>query len=188
MSESLFANLPRFDSGDLPAVLAQAPDPVVAEPELVQVDELEDTPEPAAQIDPNVEVLLNRLAQEIEQANKRVVAQTADWVSAIIERLFPELSKAFLAEEVVRQIPNLLPDTPNHAVLSAPAPLAEQLTEIIESNPRLSNSCIVQVSEDAELHDVQVSWETGGLSLEFDELLAACLERLQSYKTPQKDF
>lgn len=187
MSESLFANLPRFDGGDLSTDHIEPQILPASEPEEVHAESADHVVEPVAQIDPNVEVLLNRLAQEIDQANRKAVSQTAQWVSAIVERLFPELSKAFLAEEIARQIPKLLPATPNHVTLSAPSPLAEQLSEIVENSSRLAGCCTVEMSENSSPHSVDVTWETGGLSLEFDELLAACLERLQSYKSPQEE-
>ncbi|MDX1293878.1 MAG: hypothetical protein R3265_13785 [Hyphomonas sp.] len=187
MSESPFANLPRFDEtpGEVSAMGDTcAPAPVDDAPQSADVDP---PVEVVPALDPNVEVLLNRLSDEIARTDERVLAQTTSWVTAIAEKLFPELSRAFLAEEIGLQLPGLLPESANRVEITAPEPLANELQDIIQRSNKLASHCSVSPVPETARQDVEVSWITGGLTLEFDGLLEACMGRLQSIQTHQKE-
>lgn len=190
MSESPFSNLPRFDhhpDQGSSSGLTYAPVPA-AEPEArpapatPQPEEMAPTPVPR---DPNIDLLLNRLAEEIDRADARAQAQTVNWVSAISEKLFPELSKAFLAEEIARQLPELMPGAAAHIDIAAPESLAQDISELVESSPRLKPVCTVSATPSGR--PVEISWTTGGLTLDFDGLLDACLARLNELKSHTRE-
>jgi hypothetical protein len=187
MSESPFANLPRFDQ--TPAHVAGAMSIGTAAPpeESPQNVVPEEPVEIVPELDPNVEILLKRLSDEVERTNERVLAQTTSWVTAIAERLFPELSKTFLAEEIGLQLPSLLPESANRVEITAPEPLANEIQDIVQRSNKLASLCAVSPTPASAPQDVEVSWVTGGVSLEFDGLLEACMSRLQSLQSHQKE-
>jgi hypothetical protein len=185
MSESPFANLPRFDqtTDDMVGSVSAMADTATA----VDVHEPEVPAEIVPTLDPNVEILLKRLSEEIERTNDLLLVQTTNWVTAIAEKLFPELSKLFLAEEIGRQLPSLLPESANRVEITAPELLANDIQNVVQRSNKLANRCVVSPTPASERKNVEVSWVTGGLSLEFDGLLEACLGRLQSMQTHQKE-
>jgi hypothetical protein len=185
MSESPFANLPRFDqtADDMAGTVSTMADTSNA----ADVLEPEVPAEFVPALDPNVEILLTRLSEEIERTNDLLLVQTTNWVTAIAQKLFPELSKLFLAEEIGRQLPGLLPESANRVEITAPELLANDIQDVVQRSNKLANRCVVSPVPASERQDVEVSWVTGGLSLEFDGLLEACLGRLQSMQTHQKE-
>jgi hypothetical protein len=185
MSESPFANLPRFDQS--PDHMAGAMNAMADVPALADDPSPEEPVEIVPKLDPNVEILLTRLSEEIERTNDRVLAQTTNWVTAIAEKLFPEMSKAFLAEEIGLQLPGLLPESANHVEITAPEPLSNEIHDVVQRSNKLASRCTVSPTPASARQDVEVSWVTGGLSLEFEGLLEACLGRLQSIQTHQKE-
>ena len=189
MSESLFSTLPRFDEAHYgttdrdsvafadasksPAAVASVPDvqeQVAVKPEL----------------DPNVAVLMKQLSDEIAAANDRVLQQTKQWVIAVAEKLFPELSKSCLADEIARQLPELLPQASNKVEIQAGEQLAEDLQNVLQQSNEISSVCTIVPVQGAAGQKVEVSWVTGGLTMDFDALLAACVSRVQAVQLSKK--
>ncbi|RAN37527.1 hypothetical protein [Hyphomonas pacifica] len=188
MSESPFASLPRFDDAHYGSSALEeaatheisAPPPQLALP----------SEEPVAtkpELDPNVALLMKRLSDEVAAANERVLHQTKQWVIAIAEKLFPELSKACLADEIARQLPELLPEGGNRMEIKAGEALAEDLQNILQQSDRISSVCTIVPQRNMSGQTVEVSWVTGGLEMDFDGLLAACVSRVQAVQLSKED-
>ncbi|WP_084395831.1 hypothetical protein [Henriciella aquimarina] len=188
MSEALFANLPRFDrlNGGANAAAASlrkvaAPDPAPAEP----VEEAEPDGDALAREALNrqlqaLEATLGSLTETIEQTRAEAETQTMETIVAMAETLFPALSKDFLAEEIARHLPELLPKTAATVEIRAESALAESLREIIARSERLSAICTVHEDEAPGGDRVSVSWGAGGLDFDFAGLLESCLGQLRS--------
>lgn len=177
MSEAVFARFPRFDEPE---------DAVETEMQLVGgMPEIQESAEEQAakrQADreQRMDAALQSLADEADRAREQLQDKTTEWVIAISERLFPELSRLFLAEEIARQLPSLIPASTLQVEIRAEAELADQLREVVGRSNRLSALCTI--ADDAEVVEgrTEVSWTTGGLDLDFVGLLDACVERLKS--------
>ena len=190
MSETVFAKLPSFDDPaaahrprtDLKSFDAPAPEPV---------------PEPAAEEEPGpsaaaeleqaaqsqlaaVEQTLNSLAGAMDELDEQARTRTTDTVLAISKKLFPELSELFLAEEIARHLPGLLPETAPSVEIRAEPHLADQLEDIVRHSNRLSGRCTVVRDEAPGRDRAEVSWGAGGLSFDFGGLLQACLSQLRA--------
>ena len=182
MSEALFAKLPRFD---LPAKRQTAdirpfdqPDPVAetpAQPDPAEADRVRAAEKLAA-----IEQTLTALAGKIDEVNARSKQETSEMVVSISEALFPELSRLFLAEEIGKHLPALLPDVATGVEIRAAKGLVESLNEMIGRSNRLSSLCAV-IGDDAQIEtQVEVTWRTGGLTFDQGVLLEACIDRLRS--------
>ena len=51
----------------------------------------------------------------------------------------------------------------------------------------MASRCSIKGAPEASGQQVEVSWITGGLTIEFDELLQACLDRLKSIQMHHKE-
>ncbi|MBR9808602.1 MAG: hypothetical protein GYB49_15405 [Alphaproteobacteria bacterium] len=191
MSESLFSTLPRFDEAhygtdvcDNAAISDATSTPPATPAHATQVEEQVAVKQ---ELDPNVALLMKQLSDEVAAANDRVLQQTKQWVVAIAEKLFPELSKSCLADEIVRQLPELLPQASNKVEIRAGQQLAEDLENILQQSDEISNVCTIVPVQGAAGQTVEISWVTGGLTLDFDGLLAACVSRVQTVQLSKKD-
>lgn len=195
MSNALLSNLPRFDeeTGTHPAeqlkVLlgqmkeAAAPKPNRPQPEPV----LEELP-PAPPADPGptlaeAERLVGELSALIDRLERDSREQAMHVTQALATRLFPELSRRFLAEEIGAHIVKLVPaSVPDLEIRARPAMLAK-LEPVIARTPSLAARCSMAAAESAEDTSVRVSWKTGGVTFDFEALLAACLAHLDPAQT-----
>ena len=197
MSDSPLANLPRFDTQParqpaelLDSLLGRTPSAPVPEPIMAP---LEEAPEPvvAAPAPPpppeeervslaEVEALTAAFARQLDEMDGRIRAEVTAGIQAISARLFPRLSQHFLAEEIGRHLPELVPvSVPRLEVAASPA-LAEQLQPVIARTPALAKRCQFEPAEGMDSGQVRVSWQTGGLAFDFDGLMEACLAELES--------
>lgn len=194
MSEAFLSNLPRFDSaaplqatnprrillGQMPVDEAvNAPAPSV----LTSVSELEpetdqDAPERVPEF-AEIEIMLTALSDTIERLERESRERVVSVTQSIASRLFPELSRLFLAEEIGRHLPGMVPATAPAVEIRAQPALLEKLREVVENSASLSERCSVVPAEASEDEQVRVSWETGGLTFDFDGLLKACLAQLE---------
>lgn len=189
MSEAVFSHLPRFDTpaerapadwlkpldGALRAPV-KAPLPEQMAPPAAQADSA-----PAAQPAPGGELrqmqkaiadlslLMGRLEIEARQ-------QAVTTIQTMAGRLFPELSRQFMAEEIGRHLPGIIPASVPEIEIHAPPGLAGRLEELVAAQPALAGRCRVMAAEGRT--GVDVSWRTGGVTFDFDGLLAACLAQL----------
>lgn len=116
----------------------------------------------------------------------RVERESREQVTAVVQsmagQLFPALSRQFLAEEIGRHLPGLVPvAAPSVSIRTRPE-LASQLEDMVAAHPSLAGRCeVIAVEGQAS---IDVSWRTGGVTFDFDELLSACLAQLSpAHKT-----
>ena len=188
MSEAVFANLPRFDligSESSPGQGRRTPSrPSPARAEEIRKEEASAAAEAEmAKRLKAMDATLSSLTQTIDQARQDAEAQTLDTILAIAEKLFPELSRQFLAEEIAQHLPKLLPENAAHIEIRAEPDLVEALREVVQRSNRLSSLCTVAEDEAPGARRVNVSWGAGGLTFDFAALLDSCLAHLRSRQT-----
>lgn len=205
MSEPLFARFPRFDRVPettpsqrlrrLVSAEALAPPPRDPEPrpapepeadaapaadsgaEPAEADPVAPSPEPA---DPEeVKALIGALDTAIAEAARDAQAEAVVALRTMAETLFPALSDAFLAEEIVRHLRDWLPVSVAGVTITAPDALHPMLEAALARSPDLAARATLVSGRESGDTQVRVSWRTGGLDFDFDGLLAACLARLE---------
>jgi len=196
MSEAFLSNLPRFDSagvrptsGQMRLLLGQMPAEDVAadESEDVQVAEEASASEPSSDALSDrapefaeIEIMLSAMSDAIERIEQESRENSVRVTQSIAAKLFPELSRLFLAEEIGRHLPVMVPTSAPAIEIRAQPALLEKLREAVENSSSLSDRCAVVPASEDEDAQVRVSWETGGLTFDFDGLLNACLAQLDS--------
>ncbi|MFN7101272.1 MAG: hypothetical protein ACK4N1_01485 [Pseudorhizobium sp.] len=203
MSKTLLTRLPRFDEkgGLLPPTdwLRSFDD---ADPGLV-LDTIDiapidtfDPPAPVVEVPieqpshldlKKVEASLTALNGKLDKIERDAQAQIVEAVQSIAAKLFPLLSKAFLAEEIGRHLPSLVPASAAVVEIRAEASLAAELQVMMERHASLADRCTLVPATAPGQGRVDVSWQTGGLSFDFDGLLQACLSNLKSTQTVTKE-
>ncbi len=203
MSDAVFSHLPRFDSVSaarpadwLRAMNAgemQAPSRPAMQEEAPPAPAAAQKPEPAIvhpipQETAALQATVSSLAKLMERIEAESRQQTAETVRQIAGQLLPELSRRFLAEEISRHLPALIPATVPVVDIRAEPILAAQLQEIISRHPSLEGRCnvIAEVGQGASRADV--SWRTGGVTFDFEGLLTACLNDLGSTQKPNTEY
>jgi hypothetical protein len=199
MSETLFLGLPRFDSehdaapapaagnwqrpleDDIPQLIQEAPLPMVQ----IEVPEPETAPE-AVDLS-HVEASLAALGARLERMEQQGREQVFQQVHALSARLFPLLAEQFLAEEISRHLDSLVPASAVVVEIRAEASLAEKLRTSVERIPSLVHRCTITPTSQAGQGQVDVSWHSGGLSFDFDRLLASCLSHLKTSDSQIKE-
>ena len=185
MSDAVFAKLPRFDTAG--ARLGHRSRLDIIEEEHTQRLE-EERQQHQTHFNRKmsaVEATLASLADRVEKVEADARRQTAASVAAIAERLFPKLSRRFLAEEIALHLEKMIPPGEVRIDIKAEPHLAEQLYEVIQRSDRLAEICEVSSDETPGSSRVDVSWQTGGLDFDFDGLLEACIGHLRSGRTDQ---
>lgn len=193
MSSALLANLPRFDEGEqahpadmlkrmLGQMQGQAKPP---EPPAEDVSE-EVVEAPPVDLGPSleeVERLISDLSGLMTRLERDSREQSMHVIQALAARLFPELSRRFLADEIGEHLAGLVPASVPAVEIKARPPMLEKLEPIIARSPSLSGRCSLVPTETAEDAQVRVSWKTGGVTFDFEALLAACLAHLDPAQT-----
>jgi hypothetical protein len=204
MSETLFSNYPRFDTDEAPAAphaagrwqrsLEADNEPVhemppFAEPEFEAQPEVQPEAEPSpSEIDlTKIEASLAALGARLDKIEREANAQALQAVQSMASKLFPELSRLFLAEEVSRHLASLVPASAAVVDIRAEPELAAQLQARVESLPALAHRCTVTPVASAGQGRVDVAWKSGGASFDFDGLLTACLSHLSSTQSTTRD-
>ena len=196
MSEAFLSNLPRFDSagvrptsGQMRLLLGQMPveDEAADKSEDVQVAEEAVASEPSSSALSDrapefaeIEIMLSAMSDAIERIERESRENSVRVTQSIAAKLFPELSRLFLAEEIGRHLPVMVPTSAPAIEIRAQPALLEKLREAVENSSSLSDRCAVVPAGEDEDAQVRVSWETGGLTFDFDGLLNACLAQLDS--------
>lgn len=206
MSDALFAGLPRFDSESERAAcrtpgrwLKELGSQAAGETALDRPGadggraEPVGAGAPAAEVGPQpldfkkIEASLMTLNSNLDRIERDVQAQALQTIQSVAARLFPELSKQFLAEEISRHLASLVPASAAVVDIRAEAGLAEQLRELVERSPALAHRCTITPLPAEGEGRVDVSWQTGGLTFDFDRLLQACLSHLTSTQSVTKE-
>lgn len=202
MSDGVLAGLPRFDSaagqmaGRAPGswrrelggkiIGEPAEDAPQAEKGQCAAVTPESAPaEPAAQpLDVRkIEASLSVLNARLDQFEREAQAQTLQSIQSVAAKLFPELSRRFLANEISHHLAMMVPASAAVVEIRAETELAERLREIVERSPALAHRCTVLPAPADGQGRVDVSWQAGGLTFDFDGLLQACLSHLNSTQT-----
>lgn len=202
MSDAVFASLPRFDAnagGPRAASSWRKELDGHAPPETEEKPALR-MPEPTAKADApvaevslqpldlkKIEASLITLNSRLDEIERDAQAQTLQTMQSVAAKLFPELSRAFLAEEIGRHLAALVPASAAVVEIRAEANLADKLRELVERTPALAHRCTVTAAASEGQGKVEVSWQVGGLSFDFDGLLQACLSHLTSTHTVTKE-
>lgn len=209
MSEALFAGLPRFDDRpatarpvtswrrELNAIAPQEAADAQAKPERgsPQAESPEAARTEAPAVEPTAQALdfrkieasLLSLNSRLDKIERDAQAQAMQLVQLLAAKLFPELSRAFLAEEISRHLATLVPASAAVVEIRAETTLAEQLRDLVERSPALAHRCTVTAVAGEGQGSVDVSWQTGGLSFDFDGLLQASLSHLTSTHSVSKE-
>lgn len=196
MSDAMFAGLPRFDDGAARAPGdwrrsledgAPVPRPVR---EVPAAKEAAAEPKPAAPEPPprpsdltQLEASLKSLAGRLDRIEQDARAQALQAVQAMAAKLFPELGRRFLAEEIGRSLPKLVPASAAVIEIRAGEELARWIEELVSRTPGLENRCTVLPSADGAPGQAEISWQSGGLSFDFDALLATLEAQLHPTQT-----
>ena len=101
-------------------------------------------------------------------------------MTALAEKLFPKLGESFLAEEIARHLPDLLPASVADVEIRAEPELAAALTALIDGSVQLAGCCSVIEDEAPGANRATISWRDGGVDFDFEGLLEACLGRLKA--------
>jgi hypothetical protein len=127
-----------------------------------------------------IESSLAAIASRLDTIEREANAQSLHAVHSIAVKLFPELSRLFLAEEVSRHLAAMIPASAAVVDIRAEPELAAQLQARVEKMPALVHRCTVTPVAAAGQGRVDVAWKSGGASFDFDGLLSACLSQLSS--------
>ncbi|MEZ6013010.1 MAG: hypothetical protein R3C08_14210 [Hyphomonas sp.] len=191
MSSALLSSLPRFDledqppaAGRLKALLGQTPDekpqaaPLVVEP--AAAVEVPANPGPTLAEAERLVADLSGLMKRLERDSRE---QSMHVLQSLAARLFPELSRQFLAEEIGQHIGKLVPASVPAVEIRARQVMLDRLEPIVRRNTVLSGRCTLVPATAPEDTRVEVSWKTGGVTFDFEGLLAACLAHLDPAQT-----
>lgn len=193
MSEPVFAGLPRFDAGpprppgSWKRPLDEDKPPAVSEIRLA-VAQPKDDPEAARAAAPDlpqgpadltqIEAALKTISARLDRIEREAQAHAIQAVQAMTAKLFPELSRQFLAEEIGRSLPKLVPASAAVIEIRAGAALADELQAHIAGMPALAHRCTVLPSGADNAGKADISWQSGGVSFDFDALFATLQAQL----------
>lgn len=196
MNDAVFSHLPKFHPATdrqpadwlkilttpgepgLPPEPAAAPAPTAPAPQVAAPEPAVAVPSPAAN-QAALENVIESLAGLVNRLEAEAREQAAVALRAMAAELLPELSRQFLAEEIMRHVPALVPSSAAQFEIRAEPELAEQLSGLIAQYPSLAARCEVTRVEGKAAGSADVSWRTGGVSFDFDSLMSACLARLK---------
>jgi len=178
MNDSIFANLPRFDEHAYANGVAH-----VDGGEETEAGDAEPVETPEEVFERKIGALdqtLASLADVSDQLQQAAAGRAKADLTALAEKLFPKLTEAFLAEEIMRHLPDLVPQSRPRVEIRAEPELAEPLQALIEQSNRLAGFCHVIADEAPGPNRATVSWGDGGIDFDFESLLEACMRRLKA--------
>ncbi len=192
MSSVIWSDLPRFDTGGqtpmspqhLQILFGKLPeDEAHSELDGDQAVEAaaDDAPAETTGLEQefeDLEALMNALSGSLEEIVADSKARSVQLVQAISARLFPVLAQEFLAEEIGRHLPDLIPDLAPTIEIHVTPEFAEKMSETVTRDKILADRCRIVSSQAQDPATVEVSWQTGGINFDFEALLRACLDRL----------
>jgi hypothetical protein len=195
MSSALLSSLPRFDKDDqhpaeqlkrmLGQMQAAAARPAAAPP-VEDIAEAEETAAPELDLAPSlaeVEGLIGELSSALTRIEAESRNQAMQVTQSLAARLFPELSRKFLAEEIGQHLTRLVPASAPAVEIRARPQMLEKLEPIIAGHPDMSGRYTLVPAGVSDGPRVLVSWKTGGVTFDFEGLLAACLAHLDPAQT-----
>lgn len=196
MSDAVYAGLPRFDAGTAagaprtPGSWMKPLDVAVSghrpPKEILAADVIAEPP-PQPLDFKKIEAALAALGPRLDKIERDAQAHALEAVQSLAARLFPELSKRFLADEIGHHLPSVIPASAAVVEIRASEPIADKLRELVERSPSLAQRCTITPLVADGQGRVDVSWQTGGVSFDFDGLLAASLSHMNSHPSVTKE-
>lgn len=122
---------------------------------------------------------MKALSGLVSQLEAEARAEAAKTIRALASELLPELSRQFMADEIMRHLPALVPGTAVQFEIKAAPAVAERIAELAAQHPALAGRFSV-TPEAGQSAGAEISWRTGGVTFDFDSLLSACLARLNT--------
>lgn len=187
MSSHVLSRLPRFDTAldaDTLSRIGVQGTPPPAVPEAAAPAEADSQPtEPDTDPGPDL-TQLNAMVAALSTAVQQVEAQGREQVRTVLQsmaqQLLPRVSEAFLAEEIARTLEDVVPVSVSALEIRAKPALAPALREAVARTEALAGRCTVAEQDTSDPPGVEVSWQTGGLTFDFDSLLTDSLARLDA--------
>ena len=197
MSSALFSNLPRFDHdddthpaeqlkrmlGQMQAAAARTPVSSLPGEEVVEEDEEVLPPVDLGPSLAEVENLIGQLSSTLGRIEREARDQSMHVIQVLAARLFPELSREFLAAEIGRHLSRLVPASVPSVEIRARQVMLDKLEPIVSRDASLAGRCVLIPAESGTEPRVLVSWKTGGVTFDFEGLLADCLTHLDPSHT-----
>lgn len=154
-----------------------------AEPEVQPVES--PTREPvldpiAAELDVALEHALMIFESGLQDIRHQIKEEAGKVALTLVSEMLPKVSEAFLADELARHLPDLLPTSaPDITIQTSPA-IAETLRDILNHRELAEPAYKIEPKTGFDFGRLEVSWKTGGLSADFSRRLETCLEDLKA--------
>ncbi len=195
MSNAQLARLPRFDSGSAGGLSLSeakgATQPLESPPGILDESapkpEVMVVPEAACAAELELAEVLRRLTAAIGEMRTASLRHTRESIMAIVDGLFPQLARLFLADEIARHLPALIPDAISAVEIRAAPALSRALQIASDRIAPLPPHVSILPDEGLLAGQVAVSWKTGGFDFDFDELLGKCLSQMNMSQRPNED-
>ena len=159
----------------------QGPEPVAAE----AADQAETglPAEASKQAEPDLDPIITQFQDMIETTRTELQAQNKNMMMQCMNELLPALSREFMAEEISRHLPNLIPDKIFGVEINAAPELAEQLEQIFNRAPGLPINATIQTAPIGQKSEISLQWGDGGYDFEIEPVLQRCRQKLQASLT-----
>ncbi len=180
MSKSVFARLPRFDDSEkVDAESAAAQEAIEQAAAIDAAAQLEARAQAEAHA---LQCALNGLSSAIDALRVEARQHTLEAIRAISADLFPKLADDFLAEEIMRQLPEVLPRAMHGVEIRAAPAFCTKLEAANKSGPAHQTPLAFVADRKLAPGQVQISWAHGGLDFDAGRRLQASLDRLAPVK------
>ena len=183
-AEPVAPGLAELESAPLDLAEFPEPDlepPAELSPVLPPVDEAPlPLPDNGADQDTSLEALIEGLSDGLIRFEREAHEKAVELAQSLASSLFPELSNLFLAEEIARHLPKLVPASSTSIEIRTVPGLADRVREMVDKQDGLAWRCTVVPSEAEGSGKVSICWGEGGVTFDFDGLLEACLARMNS--------
>jgi len=130
-----------------------------------------------------LEQALVSVAETVAQIEIDAQTQIKNEIQIMAAQLFPVIGKAFLADELSKHIPKLVPSMVSSVEVIASPDMAEQLKGKLIMPDGQDAAIKVPASDPAAPMQVKLSWRSGGFDYNFDDLMAACTTHTYSDQT-----
>jgi hypothetical protein len=126
----------------------------------------------------DLEDAISALQNAINDLRKQHAQQVGEAVSTLANALFPQLSRLFLAEEISRHLPRLIPVEGRPVAIHAAPLVARALEKAAARSGVQLEGISITASESHAAGQVDVSWQGGGFEFDFDALLGSSLAKM----------
>lgn len=123
-------------------------------------------------------MILERLEAAMTGLERTALSHSQQLVSDFIRAAFPNLSEAFLAEEVLTAAKSMAPNEVERLTLTVPAAFESAFQRSIQASPKMTEVCELKIHDANEDIVVDVDWRSGGLAFDMTAFLESSLGRL----------